>query len=56
MDPLARSDLEFELESWLDDRGVPDAWELSPTLVELGYDPEKLERWSNPLRPSSFRV
>lgn len=38
LDPLARSDLEYDLESWLDEHDVPDAWELAPTLVNLGYD------------------
>ena len=38
MDALARSDLEFELESWLDERGVPEAWNLAPMLVNLNYD------------------
>ena len=54
MDPLARNDLEFELESWLDDRGVPDAWELSPTLVELGYDQEKLVALVEPFAPGQL--
>ena len=54
MDPLARNDLEFELESWLDDRGVPDAWELSPTLVELGYDQEKLAALVEPFAPEQL--
>lgn len=43
MDALARSDLEYELEEWLDENGVEDAWELAPALVNLGYDIEKLE-------------
>ena len=54
MDPLARNDLEFELESWLDERGVPDAWELSPTLVELGYDQEKLVALVEPFAPEQL--
>ncbi len=37
LDPLARSDREYELESWLEEHDVPDAWELAPTLVDLGY-------------------
>lgn len=38
MDALARSDLESELESWLDERGVAEAWNLAPMLVNLNYD------------------
>ncbi len=42
LDPLARSDREYELESWLEEQGVADAWELAPALVDLGYDVEGL--------------
>ena len=35
---LERSDLEYELETWLEARGVSDPWELAPTLVEMGLD------------------
>ena len=38
MDALARSDREFELESWLDERSVTEAWNLAPMLVNLNYD------------------
>ena len=43
MDALARSDLEYELEEWLGECGIEDAWELAPALVNLGYDLDKLE-------------
>ena len=42
MDAMARSDREYELESWLESRGVDDAWELAPMLVNLDYDEDKL--------------
>jgi signal transduction histidine kinase len=38
LDAMARSDREAELEAWLEARGVPDAWELAPALVNLEYD------------------
>jgi signal transduction histidine kinase len=38
MDSLARSDREAELEGWLDDQDVENAWDVAPTLVNLGYD------------------
>ena len=38
LDALARSDLEYELETWLEQYDVPDAWEVAPSLVNLGYD------------------
>ena len=37
MDPLKRSDLERELEEWLDEQ-VDNSWEVAPSLVGLGYD------------------
>ena len=42
MDALARSDRELELEEWLQEQGVDEAWDLAPTLVEIGYDPAAL--------------
>jgi signal transduction histidine kinase len=43
MESLTRSDREYELETWLDERGVENAWEAAPTLVDLGYDCNELE-------------
>ncbi len=42
LDPLARSDREYEIESCLEDRGVENAWEAAPLLVDLGYEPDTL--------------
>ena len=42
LDTLARSDREHDLEDWLEERGVTDGWELTPALVDLDYDTEKL--------------
>jgi signal transduction histidine kinase len=38
LDPLERSDLEDGVALWLEDRGVEEAWDLSPTLVDAGID------------------
>jgi signal transduction histidine kinase len=38
LDSLERSDLEDEVALWLEDRGVEEAWEVSPTLVAAGLD------------------
>ncbi|MFQ5408766.1 MAG: CoA-binding protein [Anaerolineales bacterium] len=43
MDALARSDRETELEDWLDDHAVDDAWEIAPHLVNLDLDVAALE-------------
>ncbi len=42
LDALARSDSEAELEAWLEARGVEDAWEIAPTLVDLGFEESDL--------------
>ena len=39
---LDRSDLEYEIETWLEDQGIDKAWENIPTLVSLGYGLDKL--------------
>ena len=42
LDALARSDRESELETWLEERRVEDAWEIAPTLVDIGFDESDL--------------
>src|SRR3712207_8760228 len=38
LDSLERSDLEEELALWLEERGVEEAWDVSPTLVGAGLN------------------
>ena len=42
IDALAQSDLEYALESALEDLGVQEPWALAPTLAGLGYAPAQL--------------
>ena len=42
MDSLTRSDREYEVETWLQEQGIENAWEVAPTLVNLGYDCDAL--------------
>ena len=44
LDSLTRSDREAVLETWLDKQGIDQAWEVAPTLVDLGYELAALER------------
>jgi signal transduction histidine kinase/predicted CoA-binding protein len=44
LDTLARSDRAADCEDWLDERGIPEGWELAPILVDLGYDPPQLDQ------------
>lgn len=51
LEALARSDREYALEEWLDDREVPDAWELAPALVNLRYDVDDLAAFAEKFAP-----
>lgn len=56
LDAIARSDREYELEDWLDERGAPDAWELAPALVNLGYDIDGLAAFAEQFSPEDLPV
>ena len=43
LDALARSDLEQEVEDWLDRNGIEEAWEHTSTLVTMGLCAAELE-------------
>jgi signal transduction histidine kinase len=55
IDPLTRSDLEVQVESWLEEYGIDDPWEHAPALVSLGYDAAELTRlasaWGDSIGP-----
>ena len=42
-DPLSLSDQESELQEWLEDHGVEQAWEFAPVLAYFGWDKDELE-------------
>ena len=42
-DPLAQSDREERITTWLEGRHVPDAWKIAPALADAGVDIPKLE-------------
>ena len=44
LDPLSLGDAEDDVAAWLEDRGVEEAWDLSPTLAAAGVGEEDLER------------
>ncbi|MGH2621409.1 MAG: sensor histidine kinase, partial [Anaerolineales bacterium] len=54
LDPLARSDRESTLESWLDKHGVSESWQLTPALVDLAYDAAWLEDLAREFGPEQF--
>ena len=54
LDPLTRSDQEYEIETWLTDQGVEDAWELAPMLVNIGFDCSKLSHLAENFSSEEF--
>jgi signal transduction histidine kinase len=48
---LERSDREADLEDWLDDHGVDEAWNLAPGLVAQGLATDELDRLAAVLEP-----
>ena len=51
---LGRSEREDELTDWLTDQGVPDAFRLAPSLVELGLTEGALAAAARPLPPAAW--
>jgi signal transduction histidine kinase len=52
LDPIARSDLEQEVEDWLGRNGVQDPWEHAPTFVEMGLTVVELSELTGSFDPS----
>lgn len=44
LDALARSDREYEIETWLEENNIEDAWQIAPNLVNLNFDEEALKK------------
>jgi signal transduction histidine kinase len=42
MDAITRSDLEAEIETWLDGHEIEDAWKMAPNLVNLQFNNSEL--------------
>jgi signal transduction histidine kinase len=56
IDPLTRSDQEYEIETWLEENGVEDAWEFAPTLVSIGYTTQELSDLAESFSGEELRV
>jgi signal transduction histidine kinase len=54
LDTLERGDREDEVALWLEDRGVEEAWDLSPTLVSSGLGVEQLEALADEMEGEVF--
>jgi len=56
MNAISRSDLESELEDWLQQRNVDSTGELVPVLVSFGYSREELEKLAGHFSNPQFEV
>ena len=54
LDPLTRSDREYEIESWLEEKGMEDAWEFAPALVNIGYTSPELSNLADVFTDGKF--
>jgi signal transduction histidine kinase/predicted CoA-binding protein len=43
LDAMARSDREYEIETWCEDTQIENGWELAPVLVAMGCDRRTME-------------
>jgi len=55
-DPLTLSEQEDELQEWLEDHGVGQAWELAPVLVSFGWERDELEQLAEIFSPAQLSV
>src|SRR5215203_7194444 len=55
-DPLVLSEQEDELQEWLEDHGVGEAWEFAPVLVASGWDTDEVERLAERFSPTQLPV
>jgi PAS domain S-box-containing protein len=56
LEAMNRSDRESELEDWLGGQGVEKAWELAPTLVDLGFDRGELQALADDFTIDQFSI
>jgi len=56
LDPLTRSDLENEMEEWLEGKGLNNCWELASTIVNTGFTKEELNNLTRIFTNEQFPV
>jgi signal transduction histidine kinase len=56
IDSLTRSDREAEIEEFLDEYKLDDAWEYAPALVTYGWDAKSLRQWREQFEPAQLPV
>ncbi len=56
LDPMAQSDLEAALQSWLEGMEIADAWELAPALVAAGWNADEMAKLQDTFNPDNLRI
>ncbi|NIP41802.1 MAG: PAS domain S-box protein [candidate division Zixibacteria bacterium] len=56
LDVITRSERELEIEEWLKERGIENAWELAPSLLSLGCDKKRLNSLAQDFTSGQFPV
>jgi signal transduction histidine kinase len=56
LDPMTQSDLETGLQTWLEGKGIDDAWELAPALVASGLHADELGKLQNTFSPENLKI
>jgi signal transduction histidine kinase/predicted CoA-binding protein len=56
LDSLTRSDREYEMENWLETKGVSDVWEVAPALVSMGFTTSRLSDLLDHFSKDEFQI
>ena len=56
LNPLMRSDLENELELWFENKGINNNWELTSTLVNIGFSKDELSELAENFSSEQFPI
>ena len=56
LNPLIRSDLENELELWFENKGINNNWELTSTLVNIGFSKDELSELAENFSSEQFPI
>jgi signal transduction histidine kinase len=56
LDPMTQSDRETAVQTWLEQLGLEEAWELAPALVSAGWEEEALEKLNATFPPDILKV
>lgn len=54
LDPLARSDREADIQTWLESLGLEEAWDSAPTLVACGWELVPLKKLESDFDPETL--